>query len=161
MRIIGILMVLSIFFSCEGKAQQQDNNDRSQQKTEQEWKTALTTEQFYVLRNEGTERPYSSPLMKLDEAGDLHCVACNNLLFHSENKFDADCGWPSFDKPVEGAVTYKDDYKLGYKRIEVRCAECDGHLGHVFEDGPKETTGKRYCINGVALKFTPEEENKN
>ncbi|HLS29614.1 MAG TPA: peptide-methionine (R)-S-oxide reductase MsrB [Flavobacteriaceae bacterium] len=158
MRIIGILILLSIFFSCEGKAQQEEKNDFSVEKTEEEWKSMLTPEQFYVLRNDGTERPFSSSLLKLNENGNLHCVACDNLLFRSKDQFDADCGWPSFDKPVEGAVVYKDDYKIGYKRIDVRCAECDGHLGHVFEDGPKETTGKRYCINGVALKFTPEEE---
>src|SRR5699024_3030881 len=155
MRLIGVLLVLVLFISCEGKAQQQEKNDFSVQKTEQEWKSTLTPDQFYVLRNEGTERPYSSDLIKLDESGDLHCVACNNLLFRSDNQFDADCGWPSFDKPVEGAVVYKDDYKIGFKRTEVRCAECNGHLGHVFDDGPKETTGKRYCINGVALKFSP------
>lgn len=153
MILIGLMLLL---FSCQAQEKQQTETEN---KVSESIELAdLTPAQYYVLKNEGTERPYSSPLLRENRAGEMRCVACGNLLFENENQYDANCGWPSFDRAVEGAVTYKDDYKLGYKRIEVRCAKCDGHLGHVFNDGPKNTTGKRYCINGVALDFTPETE---
>lgn len=154
-RIIGILMICLNLVACQGQTPNENIQKPEVEKTEAEWKEELTPSQYYVLRKEGTERPYSSPLLREDREGEMRCIACGNLLFDNENQYDAKCGWPSFDRAVEGSITYKDDYKLGYKRIEVRCAKCDGHLGHVFDDGPKDTTGKRYCINGAALDFVP------
>lgn len=153
-----VLNIMLIFFlsSCSSNAQQQDKVEKNSfpiQKTASEWKMELTPEQFYVLQAAGTERPYTSPLLNMTEKGKMVCVACGNVLFDNEYQYDAKCGWPSFDRAVEGAVVYGEDYKLGYKRIEVLCSQCGGHLGHVFKDGPRETTGQRYCINGVALEF--------
>ncbi len=126
-------------------------------KSEDEWKKVLTAPQFNVLREKGTERAGSSPLLKEHRAGVFHCAACNLPLFSSDTKFESGTGWPSFWKPfVEPNVTVAGDSTLGMERDEVLCARCGGHLGHVFSDGPKPT-GSRYCINGVALKFEPRE----
>ena len=124
-------------------------------KTDAEWKKVLTKEQYYVLRKAGTERPFTSPLNKNYKDGVYHCAACNTPLFKSEHKFDSGTGWPSFDREIKGNVEYSTDYNIGYARTEEHCATCGGHLGHVFNDGPRDTTGKRHCINGVALKFVP------
>lgn len=122
--------------------------------SEAEWRKRLTREQFQILREAGTERPYSSPLNKEHRKGTFVCAADGNPLFSSATKFDSGTGWPSFWKPLSGAVGTSTDYKLGYPRTEVHCAKCGGHLGHVFDDGPKPT-GKRYCMNGAAMKFRP------
>lgn len=114
--------------------------------------------QYYVLRKAGTEPAFSSPLNKNYEQGVYVCAACNTPLFKSEHKFDSGTGWPSFDQEIKGNVAFSTDYKIGYARTEEHCAICGGHLGHVFDDGPRNTTGKRHCINGVALKFIPEHE---
>ena len=152
------ILILFLLFSCNGKAQK--NKKEAEifkiSKTEAEWKTILTEEQFYVLRKAGTERPFTSPLNKNYEKGIYTCAACNTPLFNSETKFDSGTGWPSFDKEIKGSVTFSTDYDLGYARTEEHCATCGGHLGHVFNDGPKNTTGKRHCINGDALNFIPE-----
>ncbi len=123
-------------------------------KTEAEWKKTLTEDQYYVLRKHGTERAGTSPLDKNYAAGTYHCAGCDTPLFSSEAKFDSGTGWPSFFQPIEGAVGSSTDWKLIYPRTEIHCATCGGHLGHVFDDGP-EPTGKRYCMNGVAMKFVP------
>ena len=123
-------------------------------KTAEEWKQQLTPQQFAVLRDHGTERPGSSPLNDEKRAGNFHCAGCDLPLFSSETKFESGTGWPSFWKPLENAVGTTDDYKLLMKRTEVHCRRCGGHLGHVFEDGPKPT-GLRYCMNGVSLTFAP------
>ena len=123
-------------------------------KTEAEWKQVLTSEQFRVLRQHGTERPYSSALDKEHRSGLFACAACDLPLFRSETKFDSGTGWPSFFAPIEDAVRTSSDYSLIIPRTEVHCRRCGGHLGHVFDDGPKPT-GKRYCMNGAALKFQP------
>ena len=107
-----------------------------------------------VLRQEDTERPFSSPLDKEKRKGTFVCAGCDNELFSSETKFDSRTGWPSFYRPLPGAVGSKTDYKIGYPRREIHCADCGGHLGHVFNDGPKPT-GLRYCMNGLAMKFRP------
>lgn len=123
-------------------------------RTEAEWRTRLTDQQFYILRKAGTERPYSSPLDKEKRRGTFVCAADGNRLFSSATKFDSRTGWPSFYRPLDGAVATKQDRTLGMVRTEVLCADCGGHLGHVFTDGPKPT-GLRYCMNGAAMKFVP------
>jgi peptide-methionine (R)-S-oxide reductase len=124
-------------------------------KTEQEWKEVLTPEQFQVLRKHGTERPGTSPLDKIYDPGTYVCAACDTPLFTSETKFNSRTGWPSFFAPLEGAIETTTDRSLFMTRVEVHCHKCGGHLGHVFEDGPAPT-GQRYCMNGVSLKYVPE-----
>lgn len=119
------------------------------------WKEKLTPEQYYVLREKGTEAPFTGKFYKHFEKGVYVCGACGQELFSSETKFDSDCGWPSFDRSLEGNVVFKEDTSLGMKRTEVLCSTCGSHLGHVFDDGPIETTGKRFCINSVSLDFIP------
>ena len=122
--------------------------------TRAQWRTKLTKQEFYVLREAGTERPYSSPLDKEKRSGTFVCAGCANRLYSSSTKYDSRTGWPSFWKPLAGGIALDTDYKLGYPRTEVLCADCGGHLGHVFDDGPRPT-GKRYCMNGVAMDFIP------
>ena len=123
--------------------------------SEAQWRSKLTKSEFYVLRQEGTERPYSSPLNEEKRAGVFVCAGCGNALYSSKTKYDSGTGWPSFWAPVDkGAVGTSRDFKLGYPRTEVHCADCGGHLGHIFSDGPRPT-GKRHCINGVAMDFRP------
>lgn len=126
-------------------------------KSDEEWKKKLSDEEFYVTRQKGTERPFSGKYYYLDEEGIYKCICCGNPLFRSDTKFDAGCGWPSYYEPIsKESVVYETDTSHGMKRTEVKCARCDAHLGHVFEDGP-EPTGLRYCINSVSIDF----ENKN
>lgn len=146
--------------SCNGNAQKNSENASTSKyevsKTEEEWKEELTAEEFAVLRNAATERPFSSDLNNIKEPGTFVCAACGNELYKTEHKFMSGTGWPSFDRALQGGVAYGSDSKLGYQRDEVHCARCGGHLGHVFNDGPEETTGKRHCINGIAMDFIPE-----
>ena len=121
-------------------------------KTPEEWRKVLSKEQFYILREEGTERPYTSPLNNEKRKGTFVCAACDLPLFKSETKYESGTGWPSFYAAIPGAVATKVDYKLIAPRTEYHCRRCDGHQGHVFPDGP-QPTGQRYCNNGVALKF--------
>ena len=125
-------------------------------RTDEEWRTLLTPEQFRVLRRAGTEPAFSGALTDTEEPGKYRCAGCGSLLFLSAAKFHSGCGWPSFYQPVEAdAVTEQVDNTFGMHRVEVKCAVCDGHLGHVFTDGPPPT-GLRYCINSVALDFAPD-----
>lgn len=120
---------------------------------EEKWKEKLSAEEYRILRKKGTEYPHSGIYNLHFENGDYHCKACNAKLFESKHKFESGCGWPSFDKAVEGAIAYIRDTTHGMIRTETVCANCGGHLGHVFDDGPKETTGQRYCINSVSIDF--------
>jgi peptide-methionine (R)-S-oxide reductase len=119
-----------------------------------EWRKRLTPEQYRVLRKHGTERAFTSPLDKEARRGTFHCAGCDQPAFASETKFDSGTGWPSFYRPIEGAVGTTEDNTLFMTRTEVHCSRCGGHLGHVFDDGPKPT-GLRYCMNGVAMTFKP------
>jgi peptide-methionine (R)-S-oxide reductase len=121
--------------------------------TDAEWRELLSREQFEILRQEGTERPYTSPLNNEKRSGKFACAGCNLPLFSSETKFESHTGWPSFWQPLANAVDTRTDRTFGMTRTEVHCHRCGGHLGHVFEDGPKPT-GLRYCMNGVAMSFT-------
>ena len=127
-------------------------------KTDAQWRSELTPEQYYITRQHGTERAGSSPLNREKRQGEFACVCCGEPLFSSKAKFNSGSGWPSFDKPANGKVVSEHEDRSHFMtRTEVRCARCEAHLGHVFPDGPPETTGLRYCINGAALKFKPTE----
>jgi peptide-methionine (R)-S-oxide reductase len=123
-------------------------------KTDEEWRRTLTPEQFHVLREHGTERAGTSALNHEKRDGTFVCGACGQPLFTSETKYESGSGWPSFYRPIEAAIATTTDSSHGMTRVEVHCARCGGHLGHVFPDGPKPT-GERYCMNGVALRFEP------
>jgi len=126
-------------------------------KSEEEWKRELTPEQYAIVREKGTEAPFTSELNEVKEPGVFKCVACGQPLFSSDNKFESGTGWPSFDRPMEmDAVETESDNSFMMRRTEVLCSRCDAHLGHVFDDGPADTTGQRFCINGCALEFDEE-----
>jgi peptide-methionine (R)-S-oxide reductase len=158
-----------MLFSCNQKNKDLASNDSMEtmdqmeqqgkkyevQKTEEEWKKILSSEEFDVLREAGTERPFTSPLNNQKADGTLVCAACFAPVYDNSNKFMSGTGWPSYDQAIDGQVEYDTDNKIGYTRTELKCNTCGSHLGHEFNDGPSETTGKRHCINGVALKFVP------
>jgi peptide-methionine (R)-S-oxide reductase len=131
------------------------DDDRKLPATEAEWEACLTPSECHVLRKHGTERAWSSPLNEEHRSGIFHCAGCGLPLFASGTKFDSGTGWPSFWTPLESAIETSVDRQFGMVRTEVHCARCNGHLGHVFEDGPRPT-GLRYCMNGTALAFEPE-----
>ena len=125
---------------------------------EEDWKNILSPEVYYVARQKGTERPYSSKFETLKDVGTYYCAVCGNALFKSDTKFESGCGWPSFYEPIsKGSIIYLPDNSHGMTRTEVECGRCKSHLGHVFDDGPKPT-GLRYCINGVVLDFEKAKE---
>ncbi|MDE2213247.1 MAG: peptide-methionine (R)-S-oxide reductase MsrB [Patescibacteria group bacterium] len=128
--------------------------------SEEEWRKRLTPEQYAILRGKGTEVPFSGALLKEKRNGMYVCAACGNPLFSSDTKFDSGTGWPSFDESLPNAVRFVPDTAHGMRRTEVLCGRCGSHLGHLFDDGPKETTGKRYCMNSVCLAFESEKEKK-
>ncbi|MEP0984168.1 peptide-methionine (R)-S-oxide reductase MsrB [Ekhidna sp.] len=156
--LIVLLTITFSFISCaQQKAEKKNQGFNSSiekiEKSETEWKAELTDFEYYVLREKGTERAFTSELLDNKEEGTYTCAACKLPLFESATKFKSGTGWPSFYEPInEVNVAEEDDKSYGMVRTEVLCARCDGHLGHVFPDGPKPT-GLRYCINGAALKF--------
>ena len=146
-------LAVPILASCGGTPAQAKNFPVS--KSDAQWRKQLTSGEYNVLRKESTERAFSSPLNKEKRKGTYKCAGCGNRIYSSAHKYDSGTGWPAFYKPIDGgAVATSTDYKIGYPRTEVHCADCGGHLGHIFGDGPKPT-GKRHCINGVAMDFVP------
>lgn len=154
--ILYLSLLLSIAFNA---CSQNKGNPTQNQTTASEvqsdsfWKSKLTDQQYYILREKGTERPYTGKWLMNKDSGYYKCAACGNALFRSDQKFDSHCGWPSFDEQIaDGKIITKEDHSHGMDRIEIMCAQCGGHLGHLFDDGPT-ATGKRYCVNSVSLDF--------
>ena len=151
MKKLLILSILILNFSLT--AQENLKMTKKSNKTEAEWKEILTPQQYHVLREKGTDRPGDYGYTNTFDKGTYFCAACNAQLFESNTKYESHCGWPSFDDAIKGAVDYHKDSTLGMIRTEITCAKCGGHLGHIFDDGPKETTGKRFCVNTTSIKF--------
>ncbi len=145
----GVLILIAILATSINFSQ----NNKKMIKTDTEWKNSLGEMSYQVLRNSYTERPFTGEYNFHFEKGSYNCKGCNQKLFESNNKYESNCGWPSFDQAIPDRIIYVKDFTHNMSRIEVKCSKCDGHLGHVFNDGPKETTGKRYCINSAALSF--------
>ena len=154
------LLVFSLLMSCQSKAQTNTEQKKTYkiEKSDAEWKKILSPMEYYVLREAGTERAFSSPLNNIKEKGTYVCAACKTPLYESKYKYDSGSGWPSFDRGITKNIELDVDYKIGYERTELKCNTCGSHLGHSFDDGPQKTTGKRHCINGVALTFIPDKK---
>lgn len=157
MKNLFLAVISIVFIGCNSQAQKSETTSQNFEvnKTETQWKEILSPQEFNILRKAGTERAFTSELLNVKEPGTFVCAACGNKIYETKHKFESGTGWPSFDRAIEGGVDHGSDRKLGYQRNEVHCARCGGHLGHVFNDGPRETTGKRHCINGVAMNFVP------
>ncbi len=165
-RLASVCLVL-LFMSCTSIAQKKKTKDLTKKemtkkidkvvKSEAEWKVQLSPQEYYVLRQKGTDRPGDGGYTKHFEKGTYHCRACDLQLFESGSKYESHCGWPSFDDAIDGTIIFTPDYTHGMIRTEITCARCDGHLGHIFDDGPRETTGKRYCVNTSSIKFVKSE----
>ena len=172
----GILLVVMAFsllsctYSQSNKKTAMDTNDKKNNPvysnadsskvnlTDAEWKKILPEDVYYIARQKGTERPWTSKYENLKDVGTYYCAACGNALFKSDTKFESGCGWPSFYQPIsKGSIIYQPDHSHGMERTEVQCGRCKAHLGHVFDDGPPPT-GLRYCINGVILDFKKAQE---
>ena len=151
----SILLVFTLMaLGCNSNAQKTSSKQFPIQKTDMEWKAELSLQEYKVLRGKGTERAFTSELLDVKEPGTFVCAACGNELYRTEHKFNSGTGWPSFDRAYKDEyLVYRPDNSFGYSAIEVLCADCGGHLGHIFNDGPKKTTGKRHCINGIAMDF--------
>ncbi len=158
---IVIAFISITLFGCMSVAQEEKAKEKKTyqyEKTDEEWQSALPNMSYMVLRKAATEYPFTGIYNKHKEEGTYLCAGCNTPLYKSDYKYESNCGWPSFDRAVESNIEYDVDYKLGYARTELKCNKCGGHLGHVFNDGPKETTGKRHCINSAALNFVSDEK---
>ena len=157
-KILGLVLMLVSLQACGQQPKQTIATTATKTmdnlpKTEAEWKAKLTEDEYYILRQKGTERPYTGKFLMHNEKGMYTCRGCGAPLFSSDSKFDSHCGWPSFDKEVKaGVIKETVDNTLGMRRIEITCAKCGGHLGHVFDDGPTDT-GLRYCVNSVSIGF--------
>jgi len=151
MKTLAILIL--ILLGQTVKAQETSTMTKKVDKTETEWKQILSPQQYYVLREKGTDRPGDGGYTKHFEKGTYHCAACDAQLFESGTKYESHCGWPSFDDAIKGSVAYVLDKTQGMVRTEIICTNCDSHLGHVFDDGPEDTTGKRYCVNTTSIRF--------
>lgn len=167
MKSIGVCLILPVaallFAGCQSNKsikQSHAMNEKSTPaviKSNEEWKQILTDEEYYVLREAGTERPFMGKYTDTDDKGNYYCKACGHLIFTSDTKYHSGCGWPAFyDKAGKSAVITKMDYSHGMTRVEVLCQQCHSHLGHVFEDGPADKTGLRYCINSISMEFKPD-----
>ncbi|WP_299329631.1 peptide-methionine (R)-S-oxide reductase MsrB [Parasphingopyxis sp.] len=150
----GAIGALATLTGCGSRADATNSGNFPVRYTDAQWRARLTTEEYRILREHGTERPFTSPLDNESRRGTFTCAGCGNRLFSSATKFDSGTGWPSFYRPLPGAIGTRMDRSLGMVRTEVHCADCGGHLGHVFRDGPRPT-GLRYCMNGVAMDFVP------
>jgi peptide-methionine (R)-S-oxide reductase len=155
------IVAVVLMTACNGNTQSKTGTKTSPKdtskvanRTDAEWKSVLTAEQYHVLREKGTDRPFTGKYYLHSEKGVYSCAACGTQLFTSDMKFDSDCGWPSFDKEMAGdRIKQIKDTSFGMDRIEIVCAKCGGHLGHIFDDGPT-ITGKRYCVNSTSIDFT-------
>ncbi len=127
------------------------------EKSEAEWKDQLSPEEYRILRQAGTEYPFTGQYNDHKAKGTYHCKGCGEALYDASAKFDSGCGWPSYDRSIPGAIEYRKDSSMGMLRVEILCASCGGHQGHIFDDGPTET-GQRYCVNSASIDFTPEED---
>jgi peptide-methionine (R)-S-oxide reductase len=158
-----LFITLFIATGCNGQGKDlskvhTDSADVKIQKSEEEWKTILTPQQYAIIRMKGTDRPFTGKYYLTSDDGVYHCAACNAVLFTSDMKFDSNCGWPSFDRAMEGGkIKTQVDHSHGMIRTEILCATCGGHLGHLFDDGPTET-GLRYCVNSTSLNFVKGEK---
>ena len=158
-----MIIIITALYGCNNpntaqsasspKSASANNGAQSVNKTDEEWKKILTPEQYHVLREKGTDRPFTGQYYLNKEKGMYTCAACGNELFTSDMKFDSDCGWPSFDKEIKGGkIKTVSDTSYGMVRTEIMCARCGSHLGHLFDDGPT-LTGKRYCVNSTSISF--------
>ena len=152
-----LMLVIALLTFSLTSAQENNTMEKKVNKTEEEWKEILSPQQYYVLREKGTDRPGDGGYTKHFEKGTYHCAACDTQLFESGTKYESHCGWPSFDDAIEGSVEYVLDKTHGMVRTEIICTNCNGHLGHVFDDGPQDTTGKRYCVNTSSIRFEKSE----
>ena len=156
MKQLCIMLVLAVLLIAQNGKGEKIMTEKVQ-KSAAEWQTCLTPEEYRILREKGTERAFTGKYYHHKEDGNYICAACENELFSSETKYDSGSGWPSFSAAIaEGKINYKEDNSLGMSRIEILCAKCDSHLGHLFDDGP-QPTGKRYCVNSISLDFNKAE----
>jgi peptide-methionine (R)-S-oxide reductase len=157
LREASFLLKKSILRTVNKEPKVVEQSGKKVTKSDEQWREQLSDEEFRICREQGTEPPFSGKLLHNKETGVYACTCCNAPLFVSDNKYDSGCGWPSFDAPInDQAVRYLEDLSHGMVRTEIRCATCDSHLGHVFEDGP-QTTGERFCVNSVSLIFNKSE----
>lgn len=160
-----LLIIVSMLYSCAGNSQSKDKEKQTASEkiqtvnyTDEEWRKKLTPEQYHILREKGTDRPFTGKYYLHHEKGVYTCTGCGEELFTSDMKFDSDCGWPSFDKEITGGkIKQITDTSHGMMRIEIVCAKCGSHLGHIFDDGPT-LTGKRYCVNSTSIGFKGDDE---